>query len=101
MWRLFTTTTNTTSPSPTVVAVVNRASSVVSPSVSSSTTAQSPLPQLVYPSLAIATRSADNNNQQLAVATTVNPPTKRSTKDRHTKVDGRWRRITVGDVRCR
>ncbi|KAG5525794.1 hypothetical protein RHGRI_032175 [Rhododendron griersonianum] len=73
----------------------NRASSSVSPSASStaaSTSSSAQPPQLVDASLAIATRS-DKNNQQLAVAA-ANPP-KRSTKDRHTKVDGRGRRIRM------
>ncbi|KAH7843712.1 hypothetical protein Vadar_019862 [Vaccinium darrowii] len=40
-------------------------------------------------SSSIATRSADNNNHQLAVATIVNPPAKRSMEDPHE--DGRER----------
>ncbi|KAH7854802.1 hypothetical protein Vadar_017957 [Vaccinium darrowii] len=72
VWKVLATATNT-SPSPTAAAA-NRASSAVDPS------------------LAIATKSADNNNHQLAVATTINPPAKRSTED-HTKVDGRGRKI--------
>ncbi|TKY71383.1 Transcription factor TCP8 [Spatholobus suberectus] len=69
-------------------------SSSSSSSASASVSASAP-PHLIDASLAIATRSDDSakkTNQQLS--TTVAAP-KRSTKDRHTKVDGRGRRIRM------
>ncbi|ESW20540.1 hypothetical protein PHAVU_006G217800 [Phaseolus vulgaris] len=87
-----------TNPSSTFLSSSTSSSSTNSSSSSSSASASS---HIIDASLAIATISDDsaNKTQQLSTAAAAaspaaNPP-KRSTKDRHTKVDGRGRRIRM------
>ncbi|KAK2966080.1 hypothetical protein RJ640_025576 [Escallonia rubra] len=62
-------------------------------STSASTSSNTP-PQLIDASLAIATRSESATDPSKKVVAATAAP-KRSTKDRHTKVDGRGRRIRM------
>ncbi|KAK7302354.1 hypothetical protein RJT34_13241 [Clitoria ternatea] len=87
--------TNNTAPPPTTTTTTvpfdgtGRPFIIPSSSSSSSSNSSSSSPHLIDASLAIATRS-DHSPQQLSTAVA-----KRSTKDRHTKVDGRGRRIRM------
>jgi len=83
------------------ISSTNSSSSSSSSSSSNSSSSASASSHIIDASLAIATRSDDSANKTQQLPATVaapspaaNPP-KRSTKDRHTKVDGRGRRIRM------